>query len=88
MWIDKLLHNPLKAGKYNCLVDVDGMGNLENAPNQIFNGIDWDHYTSCRQFIRYWEATQEEWLELSKIIDKEMDVYFESKMNDTDFEQL
>ncbi len=75
-WIDTKMSLPLKEGKYSCLIDVDGLGTLEPFKNQYFNGKDWDHYGSSRQFIRYWEASEEEYKIISDYWEIEQDKYF------------
>jgi len=55
MWI--LLRKdtyPTEKGHYKCLIDYDGLGNLSESNNEYFNGDDWCHFESSRQFIRYW----------------------------------
>jgi hypothetical protein len=60
MWINKMMSNPLKEGRYKTLVG-DDFGNLSEADNELFDGIDWCHYESSRQFIEYWWASDEDY---------------------------
>lgn len=55
MWIElKKDQYPKDKGNYKCLIDYDGLGNLSESNNEYFNGVDWCHFKSSRQFIRYW----------------------------------
>ena len=54
MWINKNIKNPEKEGSYKCLIEIDELGSLEEVENQYFDGVDWCHMESCRQFISYW----------------------------------
>lgn len=55
MWIELRKNQyPKQKGNYKCLVEIDEEGSLEEMDNQFFNGVDWCHFNSCRQFIRYW----------------------------------
>jgi hypothetical protein len=65
MWIELRKNQyPTEKGNYKCLVTVDDEGSLEEMDNQYFNGFDWCHMNSCRQFISYW------WKENVKINEK------------------
>jgi len=61
MWINKMMSNPLREGRYKTLVG-DDFGNLSEATNELFNGVDWCHYWSNRQFIEYWWASDEDYI--------------------------
>lgn len=55
MWTPLYKNNyPKEKGNYKCLVEIDELGNLQEMENQYFNGKDFCHFESCRQFIRYW----------------------------------
>ena len=55
MWIELRKNQyPKQKGNYKCLVEIDENGALEEMNNQFFNGIDWCHFKSCRQYIKYW----------------------------------
>lgn len=82
MWIDNNLKLPTKAGKYSCLVDVDGLGNLAEIPNQFFNGTDWCDVESCKQYIRFWFANKTEYQKISNQISSELEDYLENKIQD------
>ena len=45
---------PKEEGRYKCLVEQDEFGTLLEVDNEYFNGKDWCHYESHRQFISYW----------------------------------
>lgn len=59
-WIDTRTL-PLKEGKYNCLISYDDWQNLREVKDEYFDGNDWCHYNSHRQFIRYWQASKEDY---------------------------
>ena len=40
MWINNNISTPLRKGVYKTLVDSDGLGNLEEVNNELFNGVD------------------------------------------------
>lgn len=87
MWIDNK-NFPPEAGYYICLIDLDGFGNLIEIPYQLFDGKDWSHTHSSRQFIRYWKATQEQYNQISTRTEKEYDEYLESKLNNIELNEL
>lgn len=65
MWIELRKNQyPKKEGNYKCLVEIDDEGSLQELPDQYFDGDDWCHMRSCRQFIKYW------WKENVKINEK------------------
>lgn len=53
MWINNNISYPLKDKVYRTLVAIDDFDTLEEHFGK-FEGGDWCHYESCRQFIRYW----------------------------------
>lgn len=57
-WINNNTY-PLEKGNYRCLVSKDDFGSLIEAENELFDGTDWSHTESHRQFIRYWWADKE-----------------------------
>jgi hypothetical protein len=61
MWINNSIAKPLKKGYYKTLVEGDGLGNLFEADNELFNGVDWDIYNSHNQFISFWWAEKEDY---------------------------
>lgn len=67
MWINNNISRPLRHDKYKTLVDVDGLGNLEEYSNELFDGYNWCNYGSNAQFICYWWAEKENY---KIIIDK------------------
>jgi|GEM_PF-6523211 len=75
MWIDAKMSNPIKKGLYKCLVVQDDYGTLKEETNEVFNGDDWCHYNSCRQFISFWWATKEEYQIISDHLDEEKEKY-------------
>lgn len=77
MWINTSIALPLKSGEYTCLVQVDDFGNLEEHKGQVFEGADWSHYHSGRQFIRYWFADQETAKIISDHLEQELNKYHE-----------
>jgi hypothetical protein len=54
MWIPIYLEYPKEEGFYRCLVVQDDNGVLVESENEYFDGVDWCHYLSSRQFISYW----------------------------------
>ena len=38
MWINNNISRPLRHDKYKTLVDVDGLGSLEEYNNELFDG--------------------------------------------------
>lgn len=69
IYIDINRSVPLKEGSYDCLVDIDGFGNLQIALGEHFNGRDW----SYNQFIKYWKASKEDYKIISDKQDQEFD---------------
>lgn len=78
MWINSNT-NPLKEGKYTCLVDMDGFGNLAVSKNNLFDGKDWCHFNSERQFIRYWESSIEDYKILSERLQERLEEHQKSR---------
>ncbi len=74
MWINKGI-KPLKEGYYKTLVDWNGLGNLKEEQNELFNGTDWDVYESNSQFIQYWWAEKEDYDTITEYLEKELDNY-------------
>ena len=72
-WIDTKMSLPLEKGYYSCLVDVDGYGSLEEFLDEYFEGKDWCHFKSHRQFIRYWWAKKEDYQYLNDYWDGELE---------------
>jgi len=58
-WIDNGAYYPLEKGYYKCLVIKDDFGTLTEAENELFDGDDWSHTKSHRQFIRFWWSDKE-----------------------------
>ncbi len=55
MWIElKKGQYPTKEGEYKTLIEWDETGTLVENERDYFDGKDWCHYRSNRQFIRYW----------------------------------
>lgn len=79
MWIDNNIAKPLKKGLYKSLVEEDGVGNLEEYGNETFNGVDWDLYESNSNFIRFWWAEEDEYIEIMKQIDTEREIIENTK---------
>lgn len=75
MWVRVTMSLPLKEGKYKCLVNYDGLGNLQESENNVFNGKDWDVFHSNCQFIEYWWASLEDYKIISDKLQSEMDSY-------------
>lgn len=74
MWIDVKI-SPLRKGNYRTLVDVDGLGALGEYENEYFDGEDWCHFKSNRQFIRYWKAEPIDYKEISEMLNTEYENY-------------
>jgi hypothetical protein len=75
MWINNNISNPLREGYYKTLVDFDGLGNLKEESNELFNGTDWDLYNSSVQFIRFWWAEKEDYKVISENLENEIERY-------------
>jgi hypothetical protein len=75
MWINNSIAKPLRNGRYKTLVEWDGLGNLGEAEDQLFENGDWCHFESSRQFIRYWWAEKEDYKTISNELEKEMENY-------------
>jgi hypothetical protein len=60
MWISKGIKYPEKEGRYKCLIEIDEFGSLQEQDNQYFNGYEWCHMESSRQFISYWWSDDED----------------------------
>ena len=73
MWIHISIANPLRKGYYKTLVDWDGLGNLRETENELFDGLDWSHTESSRQFIRFWWADKEDYNIIADKLEKERD---------------
>lgn len=69
MWINKGIKPPRK-GYYKTLVDWDGLGNLKEEQNELFDGTDWDVYESNSQFIQYWWVEKEDYEKISKYLEQ------------------
>lgn len=85
MWINNSIAKPLRKGEYRTLVEEDGLGNLCEAHNELFNGVDWDVYNSHSQFIRYWFAEKWDYETIANHLEneqmryaKEMEEYIKS----------
>ena len=72
MWINNNISKPLRKGHYKTLVDFDGLGNLIETGFDIFNGTDWDLYSSYGQHIRYWWAEKEDYKTITDKIEAEI----------------
>lgn len=72
MWINNNISKPLRKGVYKTLVDSDGLGNLEEVNNELFNGVDWDVYNSHSQIIPFWWAEKEDYEIISDRIEAEI----------------
>lgn len=75
MWIDKRIANPLKEGKYKCLVSIDDYGNLAETEVELYNGKDWDVFESNSQFISFWWSEKEDYETITSYLDNERDNY-------------
>lgn len=75
MWINNSIAKPLRKGYYKTLVDWDGLGNLEEVNDELFNGVEWDVYESNSQFISYWFAEKEDYNIIADKLKKEMESY-------------
>ena len=75
MWINNSIAKPLRKGYYKTLVDWDGLGNLGETEGQLFDGVDWSHYESSRQYIRYWFSEKEDYEIIADKLEKEMENY-------------
>lgn len=75
MWIDTKISNPIKKGVYTCLAVQDDYGTLKEEIGEVFNGEEWCHYNSHRQFIAFWWATKEEYQIISDHLEEEKDKY-------------
>lgn len=73
MWIDNNISKPLRKGYYKTLVDWDGLGTLQETENELFNGNDWCHFKSSRQFIRFWWAEKEDYKTITDKIQPEIE---------------
>jgi len=72
MWIDNNISYPTKGGVYRTLVDIDDLNTLVEQDGK-FEGGDWCHYESARQYVRYWWATEEDYKEVLKQFIDELD---------------
>jgi hypothetical protein len=72
MWINNSVSRPLREGIYRTLVEEDGLGNLCEAHNEYFNGVDWDVYKSHAQYVNYWWASQEDYEIIANKLENEM----------------
>lgn len=77
MWIDNSINQPQKEGNYKTLIEIDEMGTLSENDNEHFNGKDWSHTESSRQFIRYWWCEKEEYKVLSDKYEEGLNKYLE-----------
>ena len=75
MWINNSIAKPLRKGEYRTLVEEDGLGNLCEAHNELFNGIDWDVYNSHSQFISYWWADKEDYNIIADHLEEQQEKY-------------
>lgn len=75
MWIDNRIAKPLRKGYYKALVEWDGLGNLLEVSGQLFEGNDWGHYESSRQYIHYWFAERDDYKVITARLEKEMENY-------------
>ena len=71
MWINNRIAKPLRKGEYRTLVEEDGLGNLCEANNELFNGFDWDVYHSHSQFISFWWAEKEDYTIIADKLEEE-----------------
>lgn len=86
MWIDNSKRKPNKAGQYNCLVDVDGLGNLIETRGEVFTGTTWSYAESNNHNIKYWNSGSKL---IHPLLEKEQRFdFFESKLNNTEIEEL
>lgn len=83
MWIDVRISNPTKKGVYACLVVQDDYGTLKEEIDETFNGEEWCHYYSHRQFISFWWATEEEYKIITNYLDEEQDKYLSQLENES-----
>ena len=75
MWINNNTSKPLRKGYYKTLVDFDGLGNLIEMEDELFNGESWDLYNSSVQFISFWWCEDEDYVIIADKIEKEMENY-------------
>ena len=73
MWINNSISRPLRKGNYKTLVDFDGLGNLIEVEDELFNGKRWDLYNSSVQFISFWWAEKEDYKVIADRLEKEID---------------
>lgn len=60
MWINKMMSNPLRSGRYKVLIG-DDFGNLLESVDELYDGLDWCYYESNRQLIEYWWASDRDY---------------------------
>jgi hypothetical protein len=77
MWINNNIEKPPRKGYYKTLVEEDGLGNLCEASNELFNGVDWDVYESHGQFVNYWWANKEDYDTIADKLEKEHEIFLE-----------
>lgn len=80
-WIDTRTL-PLKEGKYTCLVATDDWGNLSEAKLQYFNGKDWDWYDSAVQYIKFWQASKEDYEIICEFHEAEYEKYLNQQVEE------
>ena len=72
MWINNNISKPLRKGYYKTLVDFDGLGNLIETEDELFNGESWDLYNSSVQYICFWWAKKEDYKTITDKIEAEI----------------
>ena len=75
MWINNSMAKPLRKGYYKTLVDWDGLGNLGETEGQLFDGVDWSHYESSRQYICFWFAEKEDYNIIADHLEEQQEKY-------------
>lgn len=74
MWISCNMSLPLEAGKYKTLIEIDEWGTLQKEDNDVFDGKDWSHSESNRQFIKYWWGTTEQYKTITTSLENERNI--------------
>jgi len=88
VWIDTKMSLPSIKGKYTCLVAVDDFGTLQQVELEHFDGQDWSHTHSHRQFIRYWQARKDQYQDIHSKLEDEKDSYDLNNWYENNFGEL
>lgn len=79
MWISCSISLPLEVGKYKTLIEIDEWGTLQKSDNNHFDGKDWSHTDSNRQFIKYWWGSTEQYKIITNSLDNKRDKELEDQ---------